>query len=382
MADAFEIRGHCDDRFASVKEAFAGNFRAGLEVGASFAATIDGELVVDIWAGHADEARTRPWERDTIVCVWSTGKVMTTICALMLVDRGQLDLDAPVAGYWPEFAQGGKENILVRHLLSHTAGLPAFDEPIPLEDLYDWDKMTDHLARQRPEWEPGTQCGYHAMTFGFLVGEVFRRVAGKTVGRYFREEVAGPLGIDFHFGLPAEHEPRVGEIVPSPDLRPGDDGYIPPGSMLYRAMNFPETTGLISRDRAFRQAELPASNGHGNARSVARAAAVLACGGELDGVRLLSTPTVQRALEEQYFGTDLVFGVPLRWGLGVALNNPDLPIGPNPRTCFWGGWGGSQVIADLDARVSLAYVMNKMGVRIVGDPRGPSIAMALFAALS
>ncbi|GAJ14706.1 unnamed protein product, partial [marine sediment metagenome] len=196
MTNTVEIHGHCDQRFSSVKEAFAENFKSGEEVGASFAATIDGEFVVDIWAGYADAAETRPWERDTIVNVYSTTKVMTALCVLMLVDRGQLELDAPVALYWPEFAQAGKENLPVRYLLSHSAGLAGFSESIPIEALYDWDRIINMLAAQEPWWEPGTQSGYHAVTSGYLWGELVRRITGKTLGTFFREEVALPLKAD------------------------------------------------------------------------------------------------------------------------------------------------------------------------------------------
>ena len=382
MADTIEIHGQCDQRFSSVKEAFARNFESGLEVGASFAATIDGEFVVDIWGGYADETQTRPWEKDTIVCVWSTTKVMTAICALMLIDRGLLDPDAPVAKYWPEFAQSGKKAVLVRHILSHTAGLPALDSmPLPMETLYDWDRVVELLAAQEPWWEPGKQWGYHAFTFGHLVGEVVRRITGKTLGTFFREEVAEPLGADFHIGLREVYEPRVAEIVPPPQLRPDDLGYIPPESMLGRAMNFPVTSALVARERPFRAGEAPASNGHGNARSVARVAAAVACGGELDGVRLMGAPTIEKALEEQYYGTPQSFPLPIRFGIGFGLTSKEIPMGPNSRVLWWAGWGGSLGIMDLDARVSYSYAMNKMSNMPFGDPRTVPLVAALYKAL-
>ncbi|TLN17042.1 beta-lactamase family protein, partial [bacterium] len=261
MSSSTKIHGYCDTKFALVKEAFASNFEQALEVGASFAATVNGKFVVDIWGGYANAEQTKPWQKDTIVCVWSTTKVMTAICALILIDRGLLDPDAPVAQYWPEFAQAGKETVLVRHILSHTAGLPAVDAmPLPMETMSNWDKMVELLAAQKPWWEPGKEWGYHAFTFGNLVGEVVRRITGKTLGNFFREEVAEPLGADFHIGLPAKHEPRVAEILPPPELKPGDLGYTSPESMLGRAMNFPITSPLIARERSFRAVESPASN--------------------------------------------------------------------------------------------------------------------------
>ena len=374
MSDTIEIHGHCDQRFSSVREAFAKNFEDGLELGASFAATLDGKFVVDIWAGYADAAQTRPWQRDTIVNVFSTTKPMTALCALMLVDRGLLDLDAPVARYWPEFAQAGKESIPVRYLLSHQAGLAAIDEPLPQEALFDWDRTVAALAAQKPLWDPGTQSGYHAFTFGWLVGEVVRRITGKSLGTFFREEVATPLNADFHVGLAEEHEPRVAKIIP-PETPPFE-----PGSPLEKASTNPGRYAPdLANTRAWRAAEIPAANGHGNARSVARVMAVLACGGELEGVRLLTLPTIEKAIEEQYYGPDVVLGLPIRWGLGFALTSNEMPMGPNPHTFGWGGWGGSVALVDLDARLSFSYVMNKLGPLV--DTRAMGPAMALFTSL-
>ncbi|HEY5153157.1 MAG TPA: serine hydrolase domain-containing protein, partial [Acidimicrobiales bacterium] len=213
-----EIHGTWDERFVGVRDALAQNFEDAGDVGASAAVMVDGELVVDIWGGHTDEGRTTPWERDTITNVWSTTKTMTALCALVLADRGELDVDAPVARYWPEFAANGKEGVLVRHLLGHTAGLPGWDEPMTDADLCDWEKATSTLAAQAPWWEPGTASGYHAITQGFLVGEVVRRVSGQSLGTFFAKELAGPLGADFHIGLPPEHDHRVSPVIPPPVL--------------------------------------------------------------------------------------------------------------------------------------------------------------------
>jgi CubicO group peptidase (beta-lactamase class C family) len=383
MTSKIKVHGHCDKRFSAVKEAFQRNFDSGQEVGASFAATIDGKFAVDIWGGYADAAKTRPWTRDTIVNVYSTTKVMTALCALMLVDRGQLDPDAPVARYWPEFAQAGKEKIPVRYLLSHQSGLAVFDEPIPVEALYDWNRIINLLAAQKPMWEPGKHCGYHALTFGYLLGEVVRRITNKTLGTFFREEVAIPLDADFHIGLPEEYDYRVGELIPAPVVKPGEPGYIEidPDSFMGKVMMNPIASAETTRERAWRAAEIPAANGHGNARSVARVAAAMACGGELDGVRLMSLSTIEKAIEEQCYGTDLVLGVPIRYGLGFGLNSKEKPVGPNPRTFYWGGMGGSLMVIDPDARLSWGYVMNKMAAGLE-DMRGPGIAPALYAALA
>ena len=377
-----EISGHCAPRFAKVKDAFAKNFAVGGEVGASFAATLDGELVVDLWGGSADAAGSRPWQRDTIANVWSTTKAMNALCAHMLVDRGLLDLDAPVARYWPEFAAAGKERLPVRYVLSHQAGLAGLSEPMPAEGVLDWARMTRALAAQAPLWEPGTRSGYHALTIGFLVGELLRRIDGRTLGEFFRREVAEPLGAEFWIGLPESEEPRVAEMIPPDPPQPlveppaADD----PNAAFKRALGSPAVTQSIANTRAWRAAEISAANGQANARGAARAMAALACGGTLDGVRLLSEATANGALAEQCYGRDLVLG-PMRWGLGFMLVSKDLPLSPNPRTCGHGGWGGSFALADLDARVSLAYVMNRMSRGTTGDKRLGRLLRALYGGL-
>jgi CubicO group peptidase (beta-lactamase class C family) len=378
MNDSIEVHGYCDSRFSGVKDAFANNFKDDLEVGASFAATLGGEFVVDIWAGYADAARTRPWERDTIVNVYSTTKVMAALCMLMLVDRGQLDIDAPVAQYWPEFAQAGKENIPVRYLLTHQSGMAGIVEPITIEEFYDWDRVVGLLAAQEPLWEPGKHSGYHAFTFGHLLGEVLRRITGKTMGTFFREEVAGPLGADFHIGFGEELDSRVADLVPP---EKAEESVLDSQSKLAKAMANTSFPAEHTWERAWRAAEIPAANGHGNARSVARVAALLAGGGELDGVRLLGMDTVEKSIEEQYYGKDLVLGQPIRWGLGWGLSSKEMPVGPNPRTFYWGGRGGSAVVMDLDANLSFAYVMNGMSGNILGDNRAAGPAMALFSTI-
>jgi CubicO group peptidase (beta-lactamase class C family) len=378
------IHGECAPRFAKVREAFEANFAAGREVGASFAVVLRGEPVVDLWGGFADEARTRPWERDTIVNVFSTTKAMAALCAHLLADRGRLDLDAPVAKLWPEFAAAGKGELPVRWLLSHQAGLAALREPLPSEALFDWERMTGALAAEAPWWEPGTRSGYHAMTFGFLVGEVVRRAGGRSLGALFREEVAGPLGADFHVGLPASEDPRVAELVP-PSAQEvaaaGQAAAVDPASLLGKVMGNPPLAPALANTLPWRRAEIPAANGHGNARSVARVMAALAGGGALGGVRLLREATLERAIAEQCRGTDLVLPIPMRWGLGFMLTQPELPLGPNPRAFGHGGWGGSLGIADPDAELAFAYVMNKMSPGTTGDTRAFSLAAALYGSL-
>lgn len=352
-----EVQGTCGERFGGLREALAASLE-GDDVGASVAVFVDGEPVADLWGGHADAARTVAWQRDTITNTWSITKTMTALCALILADRGVLDLDAPVAAYWPEFAAAGKDDVLVRHLLSHTAGLPVWDEPLTMDDFYDWRTATERLAAQKPQWEPGTAAGYHAVTQGHLVGEVVRRVTGRGLGTFFAEEVAGPLGADFHIGLPAEHDHRVASVIP-PVPRPG-----PPPN--------PPLTAADANTAVWRRAELPAVNGHGNARSVCLVQSALACGGSVGGVRLLSAKGCERALEEQYHGLDRQFGTQMRYGLGYGLSGA-------PRTCFWGGWGGSMVMIDFSARMVVAYVMNRMiDDGGLGDERALGLIMAAY----
>jgi len=381
MADKVIINGFCNDRFKAVKEVFAKNFEDGLDVGASFAATIDGKYVIDIWAGYTDAAKTRLWERDTIINVYSTTKIMTVLCTLMCVDRGLLDLNAPVAKYWPEFAQAGKEKILVRNILSHTSGLSGFDKKVRVKTLYNWDQIIKILAEQEPWWEPGTQSGYHAYTHGYLLGELVRRVTGKTVGTFFREEVAIPLNADFHIGLAEEHDHRVAELI-SPDLTEmGDFDLKDLGGIAVKSLTNPILDWKIVRDRACLGAEIPSGNGQGNARSVARVASVLACGGQVDDIRLLSLKTIEKSIEEQIYGIDLVLNDTIRFGLGWGLTSKEMPISPNPRTFYWGGWGGSLVVMDLDAKLSFAFVMNNMVMSITGDPRATKLGEALYKSL-
>ena len=372
-----EIHGRCDERFSGVRDVLAANLDAGKDVGASVAVVHDGEMVVDMWGGTIDDAGT-PWAEDTIINVWSTTKTMTALCALVLADRGELDLHAPVAKYWPEFAAEGKEGVLVRHLLGHTAGLSGWTEPMEVEDLYDWEKSTARLAAQAPWWEPGTASGYHAVTQGYLVGEVVRRVSGRSLGTFFAEEIAGPLGADFHVGTGPEHDARIARVIPPP--APLVDG-IDEDSIPYRTFVNPRLDARISWEEPWRRCESPATNGHGNARSVARVQSALSHGGEVDGIRIMSPSGGDAIFEVQAKGTDLVLGVPLCLGIGYGINSEELPIAPNPRACFWGGWGGSIVINDLDARLTVAYVMNRMGEGTTGDDRGIGIALATFMAL-
>jgi len=375
---ATSVEGFAQDRFAAVRDTFAANLASGEDVGASFAATVEGETVVDLWGGFADEARTRAWEQDTLVNVYSTTKTMTALTALMLADRGALDFDAPVSRYWPEFAANGKAAVKVSHLMSHSAGLSGWKEPIRQEDLYDWEKATSLLAAQAPYWEPGTAPGYHALTQGYLVGEVVRRITGKTLGTVFREEIAEPLGADFHIGLPASEDTRVADLIPPPPGTAVGDGE--QSALAANMSSNPGIDVLATRTRAWRAAEIPAAGGHGNARSIAEIHVLLANGGVARGRRILSEAGCRKALELQIEGQDLILGGPARFGMGFGLPGEHMPL-PHPNTIYWGGYGGSLVIIDMDARATFGYAMNKMAPTTTGDTRAFSLAMGMWEGL-
>ncbi|PBC66205.1 CubicO group peptidase (beta-lactamase class C family) [Streptomyces sp. TLI_235] len=370
MAD---VKGFCEPRFDAVRAALAALLGKD-DVGASAAVYIDGEQVVDIWGGYADADRSVTWERDTLTAVNSTTKNMTALCALILADRGELDLSAPVAAYWPEFAAAGKENVLVRHVLSHTAGLPDLSGLTAVDELYDWESVTAGLTAQAPAWEPGTAAGYHALTFGFLVGEIVRRITGRSLGEFFAEEVAKPLGADFHIGLSAEHDHRVAPLIPPPSLSDEYAASAPPGPDGTRR----ENTGAAIRVKdvnsmAWRRAQVPAVNGFGNARSVALVQSVLANQGSAGGVRLLSPQGCEPAWQEVFRGDDRVLGMPMSWTVG---------FGKFGNTFGWGGWGGSLVVSDPGSRMTVAYVMNQMIDRDrQEDNRGMEIVMAAYSGL-
>ncbi len=286
----------------------------------------------------------------------------------MIADRGLLDFDAPVAKYWPEFAANGKANVKVSHLMSHSAGLSGWKETITKDDLYDWDKATSLLAAQAPYWEPGTAVGYHALTQGYLVGEVIRRITGKTVGTVFREEIAGPLDADFWIGLPASEDARVADLIPPPPgTAIGEAG--DPNPLVANMATNPGIDVAETKTRAWRGAEIPAAGGAGNARSVAEIHTILANGGVAKGKRFLSEAGCRKALELQIEGRDLIMQVPARFGMGFGLAGGLIPL-PHPNTIFWGGYGGSLAIIDMDRRTSFGYAMNKMAGTTTGDMRG------------
>ena len=377
-----EVHGSCDPRFEKMREILAANLQSGADVGASAAVMLDGEMVVDLWGGFADEARTAPWQADTITNVWSSTKTMMALSALMLFDRGELDFDAPVAQYWPEFAANGKEGVLVRHLMSHTSGVSAWAQPVQVSDIYDWEKSTSMLAAQAPWWEPGTASGYHALNQGHLVGEVIRRITGMKLGEFFRTQVAEPLGVDFHIGLAPSEFGRVANVIPPPPL-PIDISLLDPDMIVVKTFTGPAPDASEAWTSQWRQADIGAANGHGNARSVALAQSAISNGGVVNGVRLLSQGAIDQIFRVQSDGPDHVLMMPVKFGIGFGLPNETVPHLPAGRkVCFWGGWGGSAVVNDLDNRMTVTYMMNRMAEGLLGDDRGFSLIRAAFDAVA
>jgi CubicO group peptidase (beta-lactamase class C family) len=378
---AVEIQGSVAPGFERVADCFAANFVRDdgyAELGCSFAAYRGEELIADLYAGWRDAARTIPWARDTLVNIWSATKGVTALEVAVLVDRGLIDYAAPVARYWPEFAQNGKDEVTVSQLLSHQAGLPGFVEPTAVTDFYDWETVTERLARQAPMWKPGEKNAYHAMTYGFLAGELVRRASGMSVGQFLAREVAGPLRADVWIGLPESEEGRVAPLVPSPRQAPFDLDAMPPEARA--GVTNPDMQPTLPNNRAWRAAEIPAGNGHATALGLARLYAMAANGGSFDGVTLMRPQTVAALNTVQTERVDLGVGIAPRWRNGVAGGVMDM-FGTNPEAFGHPGWGGSFGSADTDNRIALGYVINQMGDRAIGDPRGTDLANAVYACL-
>lgn len=385
---SIDIQGSCAAGFEPVREAFARNFREHGEIGASVAVCLDGDLAVDLWAGYANADRSRPWSRDEIVNVYSTTKGIAALCAHMLADRGLIDFDAPVARYWPEFAQAGKEAMPVRYLLTHQSGLPVIDQPLPRGATLDCELMVHALEAQPPVWLPGTRFGYHTVTYGWLVGEVVRRVSGQRIGAFLHDEVTAPLGVDFFIGTPASEDHRIADTVNPP--KPSGGGAEPPmpaidpESLAFRS-NLPGTSkpGVGVNGREYRAAEVPAGNGHGNARALATIYGALARGGEIGGTRLLSPEAITLAAREVVSGTDVVLGTPTRRSLGFMLPVAGSGDARGPRAFGHAGRGGSYGWADPEHRIGFGYTMNQMwgGGPDQPDPRANELARAVYASL-
>jgi CubicO group peptidase (beta-lactamase class C family) len=371
-----EVRGAATDKFAGLVEHLEKTITSDADVGASIAVIHHEELVVDIWGGYRDEAKTTPWDRDTLVNVWSSTKPMNFLIALMLYDRGELDFNAPVARYWPEFATNGKESIEVRHIMNHCAGLSGWQVPFAFEELANWEMMTGLLAAQAPWWDDRSLTGYHAITQGFLIGEVVRRITGTSLGTFFKSEVADVLGADFFIGLPESEEDRLSIVIPPPPI---DYSVFDPSSVAARTLDPRVFDPTGPQHRWFRAAEIPAGNGHGNARSVATIQQVMANNGHALGHRFFSEKTGDMVFQRQVGGIDQVLGTDVSFGLGYGLSSTTVPAGP--RTCYWGGWGGSLIMMDQDLGLTISYMMNKMGDSF--DTRRSEISMiAALAAMS
>jgi len=382
------ISGWNDPQFDAVREAFATNFAEHGELGAAVSVYLHGEPVVDLWGGWYTPEREREWDRNTLVNVFSTTKGLAAFCAHRLAEEGRLDFDAPVAQYWPEFAAAGKESIPVRWLLSHRAGMAAIRRPLVMEDMFDWDTMTAALAEQEPWWTPGEQHGYHALTYGWLVGEVVRRIDGRSIGSYWREEFAAPLGLDAHIGTGPEFDGRISTLMDAPvDPEAPDliDLFGGPDTVGAAAFSNPPLAGPdeenITASRGWRGAEIPAANGHATARALARVYGGAANGGAIDGIHVISQETLDNALVEQSFGPDACLQIETRFGLGWMLTSEFMPLGPNPRAFGHPGAGGSLGYADLDAGIGFGYTMNQMQQNLSGDPRVNGLIDALYASL-
>lgn len=383
--EAPNTEGSVDGRFDAVRDAFVENFVAHGEIGAAVCVVVENRVVADLWAGWADETRTRSWERDTLVNAFSVGKGLVALCAARLAGEGRLDPDATVETYWPGFARNGKADITVAHLLSHQAGLPAIRKPLPDNAMLDWSVMTAALEEETPWWVPGTAHGYHVNTFGFLVGEVIRRITGRSIGAYLRNEITEPLGADLFIGLPTSEHDRVAHMhfpaaMPAPSELPEqlDDEQL----MTYNAYaNPPQLSGAgVLNTPAWRSVEIPSANCHATARGVARVYQALAHRGSVDGIEIVTSDALALAATEQVNGEDLVLHRPSRFGLGFQLTQPERPLGPNPGAFGHFGAGGSLGFCDPDAGVAFGYVMNEMGPRWQ-NPRNKALVDAVYECL-
>lgn len=371
--DPHTVQGDCTPAYAPLRDLLARNLSSGADLGASVAVIHDGELVADLWGGEARPGEA--WQEDTIVRVWSVTKTMASLTALVLADRGVLDLDAPVTDHWPSFAD---ERILVRHLLSHTSGMSGWTERLSTEALLDLPLANEMLARQEPWFEPGSGSGYHMVSYGHLVDGLVRGVTGKPLSEVFAELVAGPLGADFHLGVPESELGRCADLEAPP---PGgiDVSALPEGNLMIPTLVNPKLDPAEFNTAPMRTVSLAGINGHGNARSIARVQAAVSHGGEVGGVRLLSPATVERIFEVQADGVDQVLLTPMRWGIGYGLPQPvAAPAVPEGRVCWWTGYGGAIVVNDLERRVTVAYAMNRMTQHMTSSQRTDAYVRTAF----
>tara|TARA_B100000029_G_scaffold122428_1_gene115742 strand:- start:6823 stop:8031 length:1209 start_codon:yes stop_codon:yes gene_type:complete len=399
------VSGYCDERFLDAKEILEKSIDSGFELGCAISLEVKGEKVMDLWGGYVDPDKTQLWEENTIVNVFSTTKGVAAICLLQLIEKGLLDLDKPVSHYWPEFAENGKENIPVRYLFCHKSGLCGIRNPLEPGSFTNWDLICNELAKQEPLWEPGTAHGYHALTYGHLVGEILRRIDGRTIGEYFNEEIAKPLDLDFWIGLPESEFSRVTNIYPSKPnpllpLLAKLPRFLLPGPMKFlldftdtnkpvgAAFNNPSVTSnenneFEANSKEWRKAEIPAANGHGTARSLAKLYGVLANGGSRDGVHVLSPETIELGRQTQSDGKDLVLGhMHTRFGIGFMLGTKNVSMGPNPESFGHGGAGGSLGFADPDNNISLGFIMNQMHPGITAWKTATDVAASVYKSLN
>lgn len=375
-------QGTCEERFGNVRDLLATRLDNGGELGASVCVIKDGRVAVDLWGGTADADSGRVWERDTLVNTYSVTKTVTALAALILIDRGELDPDATVAHYWPEFAAAGKRDTVVRHILSHTCGVPGWARRVSLDDIYDTQASAALLAAQEPWWRPGDGSGYQALNHGHLVGELVRRITGRTLGEFLVDELTGPCEADYWLGAPASVDARVATLVPSPGSGI-DYGALSPDSVLVKTLTNPVIPPRVTTTRPFLAAELGGLNGQGNARSVATLQSIVSHGGVLGDQRYLSSSTIDRIFEPQSDSIDRVLGSRIRFGLGYALSVPDaLPEIPTGKVCCWVGFGGAFVVNDLDRRMTVAYAMNKMAPKLIGSENTRAYLAAVYSSLA
>jgi CubicO group peptidase (beta-lactamase class C family) len=376
-----EVQGICPAKFAAVKSLMESQIASGEELGASLTVNIAGEEVLDIYGGYTDIDRTKPWTADTIVNVWSSTKTLSSLAVLMLISRGQLSAFDKVSKYWPEFAANGKQDVEVRHFLSHTSGVAGWDQPITVSDVCDVKLSTDKLATQAPWWDPGTASGYHTLNMGHLLGELVRRITGKSLTEFVATEIAGPLDADFQIGALEKDWPRITDVIPPP-TSVFDLASLPQDSVMFKSFTGPSPSALSALTPEWRRAEIGAANGHANSRAMNRTASVVTLGGTVKGKKFLDQETIDLIFQEQANGVDLVIGQPIRFGIGYGLRGegPTAWL-PKGKVCFWGGWGGSIVLMDLERKITLTYAMNKMGDGTLGSGRTQAYVNEVYKAL-
>ena len=367
-----KVSGHSDAAFQALKDAFQERLADDQELGASINVNINGKDVVDIWGGYADQEKSKPWNADTIVNVWSSTKTVAALAILVAHERGLLSVDDPIAKHWPEFAQNGKEKILIRHAMSHTSGVSGWEKPITIEELCNAPVAAAKLAEQAPWWEPGTASGYHAVNYGTLLGEILRRAAGKGMKEFIADEIAGPLKADFQIGAVEKDWDRIAPVIPPPP--PPAEFKMDPGSVAGKTFSSPVMDARSANTEVWRKGDIAGVNGHASAKGLNQVLrAITLAGTSNDTAKLLSPSTIDQIFREQSNGPDQVFMYPVRFGIGYCIGGgtsaQTLDYLPQEKMCFWCGWGGSFGVCDLKRGVTFTYVMNKMGEGIIGNAR-------------